>query len=103
MLDSADFADGGDAQMHPAGVLLDGFLRVHEAMHRHLEDMTLEELTRDPQPPVGWLAWRVSRVADSNIARQSGQPQLWMAEWGARFKMEPGEGDFGRGQTHTRE
>ncbi len=89
--------------MHPAGVLLDGFQRVNEAMHRQLGDLTLEELTREPHPPIGWLAWRLTRVADSNIARQSGQDQLWIASWAARFKMEPDPADFGRGQTHTRE
>jgi len=89
--------------MHPAGMLLDGFQRVNETLHRQLEDLTLAELTSEPHPPIGWLAWRLTRVTDSNIARQSGQPQLWMAEWGARFNMQPEEGDFGRGQTHTRE
>lgn len=89
--------------MHPAGGLLDGFQRVNEALHRQLGDLSLEELTCEPHPPIGWLAWRLTRVADSNIARQSGQDQLWIASWAARFKMEPDPADFGRGQTHTRE
>ena len=45
-------------------VLLDGFTRVYESLHRTLPDLTSAELIQEPHPPIGWLAWRISRVAD---------------------------------------
>lgn len=90
--------------MHPADALLDAFGRINEALHRHLSDLTLDELTREPNPPIGWLAWRLTRIQDSNFARQAGFDQFWIADgWHSRFAMEPNPMDFGRGQTHTRE
>ena len=47
-------------------LLLDAFTRVHESLHRTLGDITPEELAKEPHPPIGWLAWRISRVMDTN-------------------------------------
>ena len=85
-------------------VLLDGFTRVYESLHRTLPDLTEEELIREPHPPIGWLAWRLTRVMDSNVSRLSGREQLWIGNgWAARFGMPPEPADFGRSVTHTRE
>jgi hypothetical protein len=90
--------------MIAAGVLLDGFARVYESLHRTLPDVTAAELSAEPHPPIGWLAWRISRVMDSNASRLSGRKQLWIGDgWAARFGMPPEPGDFGRSATHTRE
>ena len=87
-----------------AAVLMDGFTRVHDALHRALSDCTEDELYKEPHPPIGWLVWRLNRVIDSNISRLGGQEQLWIANgWHAKFGMEPEPADFGRGLTHTRE
>ncbi len=90
--------------MVATGVLLDGFTRVHESLHRTLSDLTEEELIREPHPPIGWLAWRLSRIMDSNVSRLSGQEQLWIGNgWAARFGMPPEPADFGRSASHTRD
>jgi hypothetical protein len=84
--------------------LTDAFTRVHDSLHRTLSDLTADELVREPHPPIGWLAWRLSRIMDSNVSRLSGREQLWIADgWAARFGMPPEPADFGRGATHTRE
>lgn len=56
------------------------FTRVHESLHHTVADLTEAELTQEPHPPIGWLAWRVSRVMDSNVSGLSGREQLWIAE-----------------------
>ena len=90
--------------MAETGVLLDGFTRVHDSLHRTLADLTEAELIQEPHPSIGWLAWRLSRVMDSNASRLSGREQLWIGDgWAARFGMSPEPADFGRGATHTRE
>jgi hypothetical protein len=83
---------------------LDAFTRVQESLQRTIGSLTLEELVAEPHPSMGWLAWRLTRVIDSNVARLSGQSHLWMDDgWHERFGMPAVEGDFGRGASHTRE
>lgn len=90
--------------MQPHSTYLDAFTRISEGFHRHLSDLNLDELTREPHPPIGWLCWRVARIWDSNFSRLASVDQLWIGDgWHARFGMEPNPTDFGRGQTHTRE
>jgi hypothetical protein len=85
-------------------ILVDAFTRVYDSLHRTLTDLTDAELVQEPHPPIGWLAWRLTRVMDSNGARLSGQEQLWIGDgWAARFGMPPEPADFGRSATHTRE
>ena len=90
--------------MITTAVLVDGFTRVYESLHRTLADLTEAELIREPHPPIGWLAWRLSRIMDSNVSRLSGHEQLWIGNgWAARFGMPPEPADFGRSASHTRE
>ena len=90
--------------MGQTDVLLDAFTRVYESLHRTLTDLTEAELTQEPHPSIGWLAWRLSRVMDSNVSRLSGREQLWIGDgWAARFGMPPLPADFGRSAAHTRE
>lgn len=85
-------------------ILLDAFTRVYDSLHRTLADVTEAELVQEPHPPIGWLAWRLSRIMDSNVARLAGRDQLWIAAgWAERFGMPPEPADFGRSATHTRE
>jgi hypothetical protein len=85
-------------------ILLDAFTRVKDALHRLVADLNEGELLSEPHPPIAWLAWRISRVMDSNVSRLSGREQLWIADgWAARFGMAPEPADFGRSATHTRE
>jgi hypothetical protein len=90
--------------MVETGVLLDAFTRVYESLHRTLPDLTAAELIQEPHPPIGWLAWRLTRVMDSNVSRLAGREQLWIGDgWAARFSMPPEPADFGRSAMHTRE
>ena len=90
--------------MGETAVLLDAFSRVNESLHRMLSDLTDEELTKEPLPSIGWLAWRLGRVMDNNLSRLCGVEQLWVGNgWAARFGMPPDPGDFGLSHTHTRE
>ncbi len=90
--------------MEATGILLDAFGRVRESLHRFLPGLTDDELTREPHPPIGWLAWRLTRVSDNNFSNLAGLESLWIGGgWHARFNMEPNPADFGRAQTHTRE
>src|SRR5919108_5422413 len=90
--------------MAETDVLLDAFTRVNESLHRMLADITAAELIQEPHPPIGWLAWRLSRVMDSNVSRLAGREQLWIGDgWAARFGMPPEPADFGRSVTHNRE
>src|SRR5215813_2471455 len=85
-------------------ILIDAFTRVHESLHRTLGDITPEKLVKEPHPSIGWLAWRISRVMDSNVSRLSGREQLWIGDgWAARFGMPPEPEDYGRSARHTRE
>ena len=84
-------------------IFLDAFARVYESLHRTLADLDEDELTREPHPSIGWLAWRLTRVMDNNIAQLSGGEQLWITNWAARFGMSPEPADYGRSHTHTRE
>lgn len=85
-------------------ILLDSFTRVYESLHRTLADLNEDELTCEPHPSIGWLAWRLTRVMDSNVAQLSGGEQLWIAKgWAARFGMPPEPADYGKSHAHTRE
>jgi Protein of unknown function (DUF664) len=94
---------GKESTMIANDILLDAFTRVYESLHRTLADLDEDELTREPHPSIGWLAWRLTRVMDSNVAQLSGGEQLWIKAWAARFGMPPEPADYGRSHTHTRE
>src|SRR5919106_559326 len=90
--------------MMETGILVDAFTRVYESLHRTVADLTATELLQEPHPSIGWLAWRLSRVMDSNVSRLAGHEHLWIGDgWAARFGMPPEPADFGRSATHTRE
>ncbi len=90
--------------MAQTDILLDAFTRVYESLHRTLVDLTESELIQEPHPSIGWLAWRLTRVMDSNASRLSGRQQLWIDDgWASRFGMAPEPADFGRSAAHTRE
>jgi len=90
--------------MEAKGVILDAFERIRESLHKDMSDLSVEELHREPVPPIGWLAWRLTRSDDSQLSRLAGLEQAWIAEgWHARFDMAPSPSDFGPGLTHTRE
>ncbi len=53
-------------------VLIDGFGRVQEVVHRVLDGLAPEELVARPAQganPIGWLVWHLTRVQDDHRAR----------------------------------
>src|SRR2546430_17082085 len=89
--------------MIETGILVDAFTRVYESLHRTVADLTMTELIQEPHPSIGWLAWRLSPVMDSNVSRLAGREQLWIGDgWAARFGKTPEPADFGRSARHTR-
>jgi hypothetical protein len=90
--------------MSEQSTFLDAFTRVYDSLHRTLGDINEVELHQEPHPSIGWLAWRLTRVQDSNVSRLWGREQLWIGSgWAARLGMPPEPADFGRGAAHTRE
>ena len=55
--------------MPQSAILLDAFTRVYDSLHRTVPDLTPAELIQEPHPSIGWLAWRITRVMDSNVSR----------------------------------
>jgi len=51
-------------------VLLHGFAKGLESLNRTLPNLTEEGLIREPHPPIGWIAWRLTRVMGSRIMSQ---------------------------------
>jgi len=93
-----------DTFMIANDILLDAFTRVHDSLHHTLSDITPDELVKEPHPSIGWLAWRISRVMDSNASHLSGRKQLWIDDgWATRFGMPPEPADYGKSARHTRE
>lgn len=90
--------------MEGSAIVLDAFGRVRDTLQSALADLTPEELIREPHPPIGWLAWRLTRVQDSQLSRLAGIEEAWIADsWHERFNMPLNATDYGPGLTHTRE
>jgi hypothetical protein len=74
-----------------SGLLVDGFGRVHEAVHAVLKGLSLEALTFRPDKeanPIGWLVWHLTRVQDDHVAEVAATEQRWTAQgWDARFAL----------------
>lgn len=89
--------------MNSAGLLLDSFGRVREAVHGAVEGLTDEELAVriDPEAnSIAWLVWHLTRVQDDHLADAFGAEQLWDADgWRKRFGLPFPKGATGYGHT----
>jgi hypothetical protein len=68
--------------MSAAGVLVDGFGRVREIVHRAVDGLTPDHLTfriDDTTNSIAWLAWHLTRIQDDHIADAAGLDQVWTA------------------------
>ena len=82
-------------------ILLDAFTRVYESLHRTLPDLTATELIQEPHPPIGWLAWRISRVMDSNASRPgAAMDRRWLGR--SIWHASRARGLWAIGQSHAR-
>jgi hypothetical protein len=86
-------------------LVVDGYDRLPELMRETLAGLAVADLDRQPHPDcnsVGWTAWHLTRVQDSQIADLMGAEQLWIAKgWHRRFKRRPDPDDTGYGHTPT--
>ncbi|MFD9243854.1 DUF664 domain-containing protein [Streptomyces sp. NPDC059556] len=86
-----------------AGLLVDSFDRVREAVHEAVEGLTEDELAARVDPDansIAWLVWHLTRIQDDHLAGAFDTDQLWDADgWRDRFGLPFGKGATGYGQT----
>ncbi|MBF6427990.1 DUF664 domain-containing protein [Nocardia cyriacigeorgica] len=91
--------------MTSAELLIDGFGRIQENVHRAVDGLTGAELgTRlDAEAnSIAWLVWHLTRVQDDHIADVAGTEQVWTREgWAARCGLPFDDGDTGYGHSAT--
>ncbi|MGW6389471.1 mycothiol transferase [Streptomyces sp. NPDC055103] len=89
--------------MNSAGLLLDSFGRVREAVHGAVEGLTDDELAVRPDADansIAWLVWHLTRIQDDHLAGAFGTEQLWDTDgWEARFGLPFPKHATGFGQT----
>jgi len=86
-----------------AALLLDGFDRVRDAVHRAVDGLSDEALTYRAggrSNSIAWLAWHLARVQDDHVADVAGRAQVWTEHGFAdRFDLPFDEASIGYGQT----
>jgi len=66
-----------------AALLLDGFDRVRDAVHRAVDGLSVDDLTHrvgGTSNSIAWLAWHLARVQDDHVAELIGREQVWTAK-----------------------
>ena len=76
------------------------FDRIDSVMKRALAGLSAEQLRTQPagpdSNPIGWMAWHLSRVHDTNFSNLLGQGQAWVTEgWHERFGLPAALGSGG--------
>src|SRR5262249_13139391 len=88
--------------MRAVEVVLDGFGRVHGAVHGAVRDLTEPQLQERIAPDansIAWLAWHLSRVQDDHIADLANTEQVWSSGgWWERFDLPFGQDETGYAQ-----
>ncbi len=84
-------------------LIVDGYDRLPELMKDVLAGLRMADLDRQPHPDcnsLGWTAWHLTRVQDSQIADLMGDAQLWIRDgWFKKFKRPADPDDSGYGHT----
>ena len=72
-------------------LLVDGFTRIRDLVHRTLDGLPGPHLTArlDPEAnTIGWLVWHLTRVQDDHVAAVADREQVWLGEgWHERFGL----------------
>ena len=72
-------------------LLLYAYGQIHETLHRAVEGLSADELTRRVGPEantIAWLAWHLVRVQDDHVAEVARSEQVWTADdWVGRFGL----------------
>jgi DinB superfamily len=84
-------------------LIVDGYDRLPEVMKEVLAGLVMADLDQQPHSDcnsLGWTAWHLTRVQDSQIAELMGVEQLWMKDgWYKKFKRPADPDDSGYGHT----
>ncbi len=77
--------------MNSAELLIDGFARVSQNVHRTLDDLRSDALTVRLDPDansIAWLVWHLTRNQDDHLADAFDGEQLWTTQgWADRFAL----------------
>jgi uncharacterized damage-inducible protein DinB len=89
--------------MTSAELLLDGYDRVRQVIHKAVQGLTIAQLTAQLGPEantIAWLTWHLTRVQDDHLAEARGIEQVWTAGgWADRFQLPFYDSATGYGQT----
>lgn len=84
-------------------LIVDGYDRLPELLEEVLAGFRIGDLDRQPHPDcngLGWTAWHLTRVQDSQIAELMGDAPLWTRDgWHKKFNRAPDPDDSGYGHT----
>ncbi len=84
-------------------LIVDGYDRLPDVMKEVLAGLRMADLDQQLHPDcnsLGWTAWHLTRVQDSQIADLMGEEQLWTRDgWHKKFKRPADPDDTGYGHT----
>jgi hypothetical protein len=74
-----------------ADILIDGFGRIRDVVHRVVGSLSPEELAERIDPDansIAWLIWHLTRVQDDHVSEVAGSDQVWTSGgWHNRFGL----------------
>jgi uncharacterized damage-inducible protein DinB len=74
-----------------ADILIDGFGRIRDVVHRVVAHLSPEELAERVDPDansIAWLVWHLTRVQDDHVSEVAGREQVWLSGgWNSRFAL----------------
>ena len=81
----------GPGKMKTSEVLIDGYNRVQQLVHRLLDGLPPKALTARLDPDantIGWLVWHMARVQDDHLADAFDGEQVWTSQgWVERMSL----------------
>jgi hypothetical protein len=84
-------------------LIVDGYDRLPDLMKELLAGLRMADLDEQPHRDcnsLGWTAWHLTRVQDSQIADLMGEEQLWIKDaWHRKFNRPADPDDSGYGHT----
>ena len=89
--------------MDSAEILLDGFGRIHDSVHRVLDGIGPAELVYRIEPganTIAWLVWHLTRIQDDHLASAFDTEQAWLSRgWAKTFALGFDDRDTGYGHS----
>lgn len=77
--------------MKSSELLIDGFSRVAQTVHRALDGLDEDALTYridDETNTIAWLTWHLTRIQDDHLADAFGAEQVWLSHgWAEQFDL----------------